>query len=330
MIDTIRLKVPSSYTIALDQIFNQYSSHLCKYDNLGCVQWERNKIDSLPSSYSNIFVTKLSDCYFIEFSLAKQILYHQCGVLYNHINYDIDFDLDFLCDWWSVFCVRVLHLSIPLDDIIFNRIDLGVNFILENSDLVSFFHDACVQLSRLQNKRVHHYDSTIYYPSGYLTKKIYSKYADLLHLHKKHKINRNSVFNLFNTEQQFLDFQNMIRFEFEHKAKYLRYHNVNTLHDIRLLSNNFEDEVMKFVNSFSRVSLLSESSLPPELYQLLMFVRQYGYRSGINQYMNKNSRATYYRNKKRLYLDYGIDIRAVTLYPVVDSEDSVYRFRRAS
>jgi len=41
-------------------------------------------------------------------------------------------------------------------------------------------------------------------------------------------------------------------------------------------------------------------------------IKNYGYGLGTSKYINKHSRRTFYRNKRDLKVNYGIDIRSLT------------------
>ena len=326
MIDTIKICIPADYTKKLKSIFFEYSSTILKLDSVGDLVFEFDKVEYLPSSYSNIHISFYNDKCFLEFSLQKA----QSSVKYNHKNTNLIDDYVFLVTWWARF-TDFFGLHIPFNCLMLYRLDLAVNFILDNNvDFVDFFRDAEISFSRLASKRVQYYDSAIYYPSRWITKKLYHKQSELNSLHRKSKINKNSVYSSM-SELEINLFPYMYRFELEFRKMALKSKNVVYLYDLFKLKNYYDEEVKTFLGSISNRSGFTVESLPNELYVLYSMVEKDGYHLGTVKYKNRFSLRTYYRNKKRLRVNYGIDLRAITtsLRRNVEEKETNYFFYEA-
>jgi hypothetical protein len=103
------------------------------------------------------------------------------------------------------------------------------------------------------------------------------------------------------------------------------------LYDLFRLKDYYDEEVKAFLGSISNRSGFTVESLPNELFVLYSMIEKDGYHLGSNKYKNRFSKATYYRNKKRLRLKYGIDLRAITtsLRRTSESEEINYFFYEA-
>lgn len=305
MIDTIKLKIPVEYNEILKNRFEKFSSEIIKFGNDGVIEWESTKVEYLPSSYSKIRITSYNN-YFVEFSLQKQ----QSKVLYNHRNTTIGVDIVFFVSWWEKFC-KFLDVKIQIKDLQIVRIDLARNFMItDDVNYLDFFRDLEIAFSIRSEKRCNHYDTAIYYPSRWITKKLYHKHSELLSLHRRGKINKHLVY-----EDLIIDdlhqFDKIVRFEMEYKSQALKNKNIFYISDIRKLAVNFEEEQQKVIGSINKVSCIDVAVLPPTLKVLYDLVKDYGYSLGRKKYIHQMTERTFQRNHKKLKKVYGINLRSI-------------------
>lgn len=307
MIDTIRL----GYRLCpeLECALAQFESRFTKMSASGEIINDYIKPDArnLPSSFSGLWIGKVStkkfnwrghefpiDWFVWEFSL------HKCydGNGYNDRNVRFADAMCNLMDWLRKFS-RLLDFSFRLDEIKVFRCDLSENydFTGHNCTVYDFIENIDYKASRVRESRdIQRYKSSVFYPSRWITKKIYVKYDEYKHLCKQGK----KPLQLERVEKM----KNMIRLEMEFRSEYLRQNHITKIYDLRKLRIEFQKEKNKLMTakilSSDYDEYISQNKISHAENNLVTMVKELGYVKAKKTFIENYGERKFYRVKKSL------------------------------
>lgn len=321
MIDTLRLAYPADPRIIA--LFDEYTERLQKISPDGEVLWERAFCQaSLPSSFSGlrVMIQQASELkkqgfenarslIFFEFSLQKW----QSETGYNNKNTSLEDDIYLLHGW--IGCLSFMFdYDFRPELFEFYRVDLAVNYILENGSVPDYLRSLEIKFSRHENgeKKIMRFDGALQYGSRWIGKKLYHKFGEF---NKNYFNQHKDLYRLYHegtpmseikemnngkrilAEDEIMELSRMLRFEVEFRRMYLHRNKILKIADIHKLSERFKQEQETFMTcrAVPESATLSDSE-----YRVIDLCKRYSYSEAKRRYVEEKSTRSWYRTKAAL------------------------------
>lgn len=352
MIDTVKLTLPA-YDELIDFV-NLRSDKLQRLCGNGEIVWERSWLQSsLPSHFAGLRIAyspkaekvangikNAKDIIEFEFSLAKWVSPYG----YNHKNVLLLDDIESLKKWVREFN-SYLGFQFPYNLWTVTRVDFAEVYNLIGGSTEQFLRQVDVKMSRYTGaeNKTHKYDGSIYYPSSWIAKKIYDKYAEWKRhegfKYKKLKawgyldgdaakegetmklLAKNSHHQIKNAKKEFLEkygkepmlseeieaLKNTLRLEVEFRRDFLAANGIVAIDDIIKLEERFHDESIKWLSIRNLKECLDNLSVNE--YFLIDRCKRVGFKQARLEFVEKFTERTFYRTKvalkaKNIFVDF--------------------------
>lgn len=331
MIDTIRLAYLADPRIIA--LFDQYTERLQKISPDGEILWEKSFCQaSLPSSFSGLRVMlqqaselkkqgfeNARSLILFEFSLQKW----QSETGYNNKNTSLDDDIFALNGW--IGCLSfIFNYDFRPEFFELYRVDLSVNYILENGSVPDYLRSLELKFSRHENgeKKIMRFDGALQYGSRWIGKKLYHKFGEF---NKNYFNEHKDLYRLYHEgtpmseiktmnngkrilcEDEIMELSRMLRFEVEFRRMYLHKNKISRIADLSKLSERFGLEQ----NTFMSCSAIPESvTFTDSEYRVIDLVKRHAYCEARRRYLETKSRASWYRVKAAL-VSKGVRLEAI-------------------
>lgn len=309
MIDTIRFRIP--YTGINKSVYDAISCSVITFTPDGQELRKYFKFipyDELTSQFEHIYMNVFSNFIYFEFSLHKFINRHKLGISYNHNNYTIITDYLYFIKFLKL--LNEIGYEINLKSLEVMRIDIGLNYRLEGEiDVLDFFEIIYLQMGKFSKIKTNQFRTSCYYPSRWVTKKLYSKYYDLKHI-LANDIEKRKDEKYLNLMEKI---KNVIRLELSIKRQKLKSMGITGNFSLNMLSkikDYFEGEkvnILKFEDYFkkggkNKLSLIEQ--------YIIETVIEYGYNYAKELFIKEKSKRTFYRVQKNLK-EKGINLKSL-------------------
>ena len=308
MIDTIRFRV--KLTNYRRQIFESISCKILTLTPDGKELRRYNKFiayEEINSQFQHIYISTFGNFLYFEFSLHKMINRHKLGINYNHNNYNMVTDYSYFTRFVNL--LNRFEFDIKIKEVEITRADVGVNYFLKGLEVLDFFEILYLQLSKFSKIRSNHFQTSVYYPSRWVTKKLYAKHYDLKSIISKGNMEKTpEIVELLNYTK------NIIRLEFSLKKQKLKqmgvkYWDYKSLKKIREYYREESMEILKFKDFFNLKNNNVQLTLQEKY--LLTLIGEIGYKMAREDFIRNYSRATFYRLQKQLQ-GKGFNIKSIT------------------
>ncbi len=309
MIDTVRFRIfADEYNM---KIFESVSCSILTLTPDGRELRKFNKFiayDDITSQFEHIYMQNFGDYIYFEFSLHKFINRKRIGINYNHNNNSMAVDYAYFCLFVKM--LNEFGFDIKFKNIELMRVDVGWNYRLAGLEVLDFFEILYLQMGKIAKIRSNHFQSSVYYPSRWVTKKLYSKYYDLKSLCSKGRLDRSNK----KIKDLFLEIKDIVRLEFSLKKEKLKHLGVAKFNYDMLQKTKkyFEGEAMqilKFQEHFKKKEEQNTFTLQEQFF--IKRVLEVGYKYAKEELINQQSRRTFFRVQKKLK-DKGINLKSLT------------------